>query len=51
MLRNQMDRIEQMVGQQSLMSQNLWLAKIMEERGRKEKKFDNWLQEIINKNK
>ena len=49
MLRNQMDKIEKLVAQQGLMSQNQRLAKIMEERKRKEKEFDAWLQEIIDK--
>jgi S23 ribosomal protein. len=49
MLRNQMDQIERMVGEQGLVSYNQHMAKVLEERRRKEKEFDAWLQGFINK--
>ncbi len=48
MLNNQMDRIEMMIGTQGLMSYNQRIAKIMEDRKRKEKMFDAWLEKIKN---
>lgn len=53
MLKNQMERIEVMAGEQGLMSQNQRIAKIMAENHRKEKEFDEWLKtqrEEIQKN-
>ena len=44
MLRNQMERIEQMAGEQGLFSQNQRIAKMMEESRRKEKEFNEWLR-------
>ncbi|OGM12965.1 hypothetical protein A3A76_01500 [Candidatus Woesebacteria bacterium RIFCSPLOWO2_01_FULL_39_23] len=49
MLTNQMDRIEKMVWEQGLMSQNQKLAKIMEENKRKNEQFDKWLKTIVRK--
>lgn len=49
MLRNQMERIETMAGEQGLMSQNQRIGKLMEEARRKEKAFDQWLKEQVNK--
>ena len=46
MLKNQMDKIEQMVGEQGLTSQNQRIAKAMAENRRKEQKFDDWLKNI-----
>lgn len=51
MLRNQMDRIEKMVWEQGLMSQNQRIAKIMEENKRKNEAFDKWLKEILRREK
>ena len=48
MLKNQMDKIEQMVGEQGLMSQNQIIAKQMAENRRKEKAFDDWLKSLKN---
>jgi hypothetical protein len=44
MLKSQMDKIEQMVGEQGLMSQSQRIAKVMAENQRKEKEFDKWLK-------
>ncbi len=44
MLKNQMEKIEQMVGEQGLMSQNQRIAKVMAENSRKEKEFDEWIK-------
>ena len=46
MLKNQMEKIEQMAGGQGLLSQNQRLAKILQENRRKEKEFDEWLEKI-----
>ena len=48
MLKNQVDKIEQMVGEQGLMSQNQIIAKQMAENRRKEKAFDDWLKSLKN---
>jgi len=50
MLKNQMERIEQMVGEQGLMSQNQRIAKVMAENQRKEKEFDEWIKKQMNRN-
>lgn len=47
MLKNQMEKIEQMVGEQGLMSQNQIIAKAMAESRRKEKEFDEWIKNQI----
>lgn len=47
MLKNQMDKIESMVGEQGLMSQNRLIAKEMAEEHRKNKEFDEWLKTQI----
>lgn len=44
MLKSQMERIEAMVGEQGLISQNQRIAKLMEENRRKEKEFNEWLK-------
>lgn len=49
MLKNQMERIESMIWEQGLMSQNQRIAKIREENKRKNEEFDRWLNSIINK--
>lgn len=49
MLKNQMDQIEKMTGEQGLVSQNQLVAKSMAESRRKEAEFDLWLKEQINK--
>src|SRR3990167_10648619 len=51
MLKNQMDRIEQMAGEQGLMSQNQRIAKIMAETKRKEAEFDKWIASKLNNTK
>ena len=50
MLKRQMERTEEMVGEQGLLTQNQRIAKSMEENRRREQKFNNWLQEFM-KNK
>ncbi len=49
MLKNQMDKIEIMTGQQGFVSENQQVAKIMEAKRRKEMEFDNWLKSIMDK--
>ena len=49
MLKSQMDRIEKMVGEQGLMSQNQKIVKIMDDNKRKNEEFDKWLQKYIKK--
>lgn len=49
MLKNQMERIESMVWEQGLQSQNQRIARIVEENKRKNEEFDKWLNSIINK--
>jgi len=49
MLKNQMERIENMVWEQGLMSQNQRIAKIREENKRKNEEFDKWLKLILKK--
>lgn len=49
MLKNQMDRIEVMVGDQGLLSQNQRIAKVMEENRLREKEFDSWIQKQLDK--
>lgn len=47
MLKNQMDRIENLVGEQGLLSQNQSIARVMAENRRKEKDFDQWLKNYL----
>ena len=47
MLKNQMEKIESIVGEQGLMNQNQKIVKIMEEARRKEKEFDAWTREQL----
>ena len=49
MLKNQMDQIEKMTGEQGLVSQNQLVAKSMAESKRKEAEFDTWLKSQIDK--
>ena len=49
MLKNQMERIEMMAGEQGLLSENQRIAKAMEENRRKEKEFDQWIQKQLDK--
>lgn len=51
MLKRQMERMEEIAGEQGLLSQNHNIAKLMEENRRKEKEFDQWLAKELNKNK
>jgi len=44
MLKRQMEKIENMSGEQGLISQNQRFAKVLEENRRKEQEFDNWLK-------
>jgi len=44
MLKNQMERLEKMAGEQGLLSQNQRIAKFLEETRRKEKEFDEWIR-------
>lgn len=46
MLKRQMERIEEMVGEQGLMSNNQRIAKVMTENRRKEQEFDKWLKSL-----
>lgn len=46
MLKNQMEKIEQMIGEQGLMSQNQRIAKNMAEDARRNKIFDEWLEDV-----
>jgi len=49
MLKNQMDKIEAMSGEQGLMSQNQRAAKILIENKKKEEEFDNFLENLRKK--
>lgn len=49
MLRRQMEKIENMSGEQGLLSQNQKAAKMMTESQRKEKEFDQWLADKFKK--
>ena len=49
MLKKQMERIEEMSGEQGLVSGNQRIAKVMVENRRKENEFDKWLSEEFNK--
>lgn len=49
MLKNQIERLEQMAGEQGLLSQNQIVAKAMAENRRKEKEFNQWLAEMTKK--
>lgn len=49
MLKNQMDKIEKMVSEQGLISQNQKLSKIMEENKRKNEEFDKYLKTLLHK--
>lgn len=51
MLKSQMERIEQMAGQQGLISKNQNVAKIIMENQQKQKEFDKWIKDILNKSK
>ena len=51
MLKNQMDKMEIMAGQQGLMSSNQRATLVMEENSRREKEFDKYLQEVLDKSK
>jgi len=46
MLKNQMDKIENMVGTQGLISQNQRVAKALDANLRKEKEFDEWIKKL-----
>lgn len=46
MLKRQMERLEQMVGEQGLMSNNQRIAKAMAENRRKEQEFNRWLKSL-----
>lgn len=47
MLKNQMERIENMVGEQGLVNQNQQIAKVIVENTRKEKEFDEFLKKYL----
>lgn len=49
MLKNQMDQIEKMAGEQGLVSQNRKIAEVISESRRKEAEFDTWLKSQIDK--
>lgn len=51
MLKRQMEKIEMMVGEQGLLSQNQIIAKLMIENQKKEKKFDQWIAKELGKGK
>lgn len=51
MLKNQMEKMEAMAGNQGLLSSNQRAAKVLEENSRKEAEFDKMLQEIMEKHK
>jgi four helix bundle protein len=51
MLRNQMDKMETMVGEQGLVSQNQKAAKTLSENQRKEAEFDSWIKQKIEETK
>ena len=48
MLKRQMERIEEMAGEQGLMGQNQRIANAMAENKRKEQAFDKWLEDMRN---
>ncbi|MCX6809284.1 MAG: four helix bundle protein [Candidatus Berkelbacteria bacterium] len=49
MLKSQMERMEEMAGEQGLLSHRQKLARIMENKIRKEKEFNKWLKDQTNK--
>lgn len=51
MLKNQMDKMEVMAGEQGLVSSNQRAATILAESTRREKEFDKYLQDILDKKK
>ena len=51
MLVRQMEKIENMSGEQGLISQNQRFAKVLEENRRKEQEFDNWLKKYTKTDK
>lgn len=51
MLKKQMEKIEEMVGEQGLVSHRQYLAKIMQENKKREADFDKWLSQFLDKNK
>lgn len=51
MLKRQMERIETMVGEQGLISNNQRIAKAMAENRRREQEFDRWLEDARKGNK
>lgn len=51
MLKNQMEKMEKMVGEEGLISQNRRIAKALTEGRRKELQFDHWIEGLLKKNK
>ena len=51
MLKSQIERMEEMAGDQGAVSQNQRLTRIMQENQRREQKFDQWLESKIKETK
>ena len=49
MLKSQMEKLENIAEKQGVLPQNQRLSKIAEENRRKEKEFDGWLKQILDK--